>query len=271
MIGRALPRVWKRGMILAIVGGLVWVGWTCWDRGRDRTDLARVMNDMQAGRYESASRQLATLLVRKPTWDEAAYLLGVCEKTRGRLDAAAAAWSRVRPGSRWRGSAVMARAELLTQLGGQADAERLVEQALAEPGIDGSDLRWFLVPLYWQEGRVEDAERMVEAIWDHLDRSADGYLDQTMKLVQSHMRLSQGGEPVPGFRQLTLEHAETTGSRDDRIWLARANLAIDRGAFDEAARWLAACRRQRPRMSRSGRPTSSGPWRPVASPRSGKP
>jgi tetratricopeptide (TPR) repeat protein len=33
---------------------------------------------------------------------------------------------------------------------------------------------------------------------------------------------------------------------DDRIWLAKANLAISQGAFDEAARWLDSCLRRRP-------------------------
>ena len=173
MSGSGWRRVLKRGLVLAIAGGLAWSGWRWWDAHRDRTALARVLNDMQAGRYEAASRQLRTLLVRKPNWDEAAYLLGICEKTRGNLGAAAAAWSRVRPGSALVASAVLARAELLTQHGRQADAEQLVEEALTDPGIDGSSLRWFLVPLYWQEGRVEDAERVLEANWDHLDRSAD--------------------------------------------------------------------------------------------------
>ena len=108
-------------------------------------------------------------------------------------------------------------------------------------------MRWFLVPLYWQEGRVEDAERVLEANWDHLDPCRPtSYLDQTMKLVQAHIRLRQGGEPVPGFRKSIVEQAEETAGQDDRIWLARANLAISQGAFDEGARWLAACRRRRP-------------------------
>src|SRR5262249_26252872 len=97
-----------------------------------------------------------------------------------------------------------------------------------------------------QEGRVEDAQRLVEANWERLDRTLDNYLDQTMKLVQAHIRLSQGGEPVPGFRQSILDQAGKVAGEDDRIWLARANLAISRGASDEAARWLAACRRRRP-------------------------
>jgi thioredoxin-like negative regulator of GroEL len=246
MIGRARRWAWKRGLALAIAGGLAWGGWAWWGSRRDQMALARAAEDMQAGRYEIASRQLAGLMAGKPYGDEPAYLLGICEKARGRLDAADAAWSRIRPGSATFSTVVLARAELMTQRGRQSDAESLVERALSVPGVNGSDLRWFLVPLYWQEGRVEDAERMVEATWDHLNRSADGYLDQTMKLLQAHQRLSQGGEPVAGFRQSVLEQVGKMATEDDRIWLAQANLAISRGAFAEGAHWLAKCRRRRP-------------------------
>ncbi len=33
---------------------------------------------------------------------------------------------------------------------------------------------------------------------------------------------------------------------DDRVWLGRANLAIRTGAYDEAKRWLDACKARRP-------------------------
>ncbi len=248
MIGRARHWRWilNRLLVLAAVGGLVWWGWKWWDAQWARSSLAQVVNDMQIGRYQAAANRLANMLARRPDWDEAAYLLGVCEKTRGRPDEAAAAWARVRPGSAFITQAVLGRADLLAQLGRQADAEQFVLQALAEPGIDGSSLRWFLVPLYWQEGRDEEARRLLEAAWDHLDRQVDSYLDQTMKLVQDYLRLDHEEEESPGFRQSVVEQAGRLAPKDDRIWLARASLAISRGAFDEAARWLESCLRSRP-------------------------
>jgi tetratricopeptide (TPR) repeat protein len=248
MIGRVRHRPWilKRLLVLAVAGGLVWCGWKWWDTLRDRVALARVLDDMQVGRHGAAAHQLTVLLTRRPDWDEAAYLLGVCEKARGRLDPAAAAWARVRPGSAFITRAVLGRADLLAQLGRQSDAEQLVLQALAEPGSDGSSLRWFLVPLYWQQGRVDEARRLLESTWDHLDRSVDSYLDQTMKLVQDYLRLDREEESAPGFRRSVVEQAGRLAPEDDRIWLARGSMAIDRGAFDEAAQWLAACLRKRP-------------------------
>ncbi len=248
MFGKVRHRrsVLNRLLAVAAALGLVWCGWKWWNFQRARWSVAQAFNDMQVGRYGAAARQLTSLLARRPDWDEAAYLLGACERARGRPDAAAAAWARVRPGSAFLAPAVLGRAELLAKRGRQADAEQLVLQALALPGIDGSSLRWFLVPFYWQEGRVEDAQRLLEASWDHLDRRAENSLDETMKLVQAHWRIERAEEPAPGFRRSIVEQAGRVASQDDRVWLARASLAISRGAFDEAARWLAACLRRRP-------------------------
>jgi enediyne biosynthesis protein E4 len=248
MIGSAWRWRWvlKRTLNLVVAGGLVWGVWRGWEVRRDRTVLAEVQKDVQAGRYEAAARQLTALLDQRPDWDEAAYLLGLYENARGRSDAASAAWARVRPGSAFIAPAILGRAELMTRRGRQADAEQLIERVLGDPRIEGSSLRWFLVPFYWQEGRVEEAERLLEADWDHLNRSSGGFLDQTMNLVQAHMRLARGEDPDPGFRRAVLRQAEQMAPEDDRVWLAKANLAISQGAFDEAARWLNSCLQRRP-------------------------
>jgi enediyne biosynthesis protein E4 len=54
---------------------------------------------MAAGRFGMAARNLAKLLAWKPSSDEAAYMLGICEQARGRPQEAAEAWTRVTPGS----------------------------------------------------------------------------------------------------------------------------------------------------------------------------
>ncbi len=248
MIGsaRRWRRSLKRTLVLLAVGGMIWGGWRAWEMRRERSALAEVQKEIQAGRYEVSARRLIALLDQRPDLDEAAYLLGQCENARGRPDAASAAWARVRPGSEFIAPAILGRAELLTRRGCQGDAEQLVERPLGDPRIEGSSLRWFLLPFYWQEGRVEEAERLLEADWDHLPQSAGDFLDQSMKLVQAHMRLTQNDEPDPGFRRDSLRQAEQLAPDDDRVWLAKANLAISRAAFDEAARLLDSCLRRRP-------------------------
>jgi tetratricopeptide (TPR) repeat protein len=248
MNGSAVRRrsVLKRTLALVAVVGLLWSGWASWNARRDRMALRAVHQQIEAGRYEIARRALRDLIDHRPDWGEAAFLLGVCEHTRGNWDAAAAAWARVQPASQWSTPATLKRAELLAQRGRQADAEQLVEQALADPRIAGSSLRWFLVPFYWQEGRVDEAERLLEADWNHLNRAADSFVDQSMKLVEAHMRLARGKGPEPGFRRTILRQAQQAAPGDDRLWLAKANLALSEGSLDEAARLLELCLRRRP-------------------------
>ncbi len=166
-------------MVLAAALGLLWAGWKWWTVLRDRAALAEVKEAIEANRHQLAERKLAALLASNPDADEALYLSGICEQARGRLDAAANAWDRIRPGSAFFVPAIVRRAEFLTQLGRFADAEEVVQQALLDLRIDRSPLRWFLVPLYAREGRVLEAMRLIEDNWDLLDRSADDFLGQT--------------------------------------------------------------------------------------------
>jgi tetratricopeptide (TPR) repeat protein len=66
-----------------------------------------------------------------------------------------------------------------------------------------------------------------------------------MKLVRDYLRLDRE-EEAPGLLRSLVEQAGRLAPQDDRVWLARASMAIGRGAFDEAARWLEACLRKRP-------------------------
>ena len=48
------------------------------------------------------------------------------------------------------------------------------------------------------------------------------------------------------FIQAEVERAARKAPDDDRVWLARANLAVLRGRFPEAKQWLDACLKRRP-------------------------
>src|SRR5262249_12641501 len=146
----------------------------------------------QAGRHAVAARNLAALLAWEPDSDEAAYLLGLCEKARGRGDAASEAWARIPPGSRFAAPAVLGRATLLVDQGRFAAAERLLGQASEDPRVDAFDLRRFLAPLFWHEGRLEEAVRLIEANWEELSRSGRGGSDTAIELVRLHIAVSLG-------------------------------------------------------------------------------
>jgi enediyne biosynthesis protein E4 len=238
-------RRWTRVLVLIAAFGSLWIGWKWWTGCRDRTVLAEIKEALAANRHQTAERRLAALVAAKPEWDEALYLLGTCEQARRRLDQAAATWARIPASSAFFVRAIVRRAELLSQLGRFADAEEIIQQALLDSRIDRSPLRWFLVPMYSREGRAPEATRQIEANWELLDRFADGFLEQAMRLLKTHSQLSLMGPPVEGIRTY-FENAARLAPADDRAWLGLAAIATREGAFDEAKRRLDACLLRRP-------------------------
>ncbi len=208
--------------------------------------MARIEDAMQAGRYAAAARDLSALLARRPDSDRVAYLLGACEKARGRTKEAEAAWARIPQDSPLSGRAVMDRMDLLIEQGRLADAEQLIiERANEAPGSEGSGLRMLLIPTLVQEGRGEEASKLIESRWRNLDAKGEGASEQAINLARLHMELRWNVPPVESVRSY-LDQVGRMAPDDDRIWLGRANLAIRVGAHDEAARWLDACLRRRP-------------------------
>jgi predicted Zn-dependent protease len=241
-------RRWRPAVRLAVVAVVLLSGWGAWrlrEVRRHRRGLAEAKAEMQAGRYGHAARALLDLAAGGPGRDEAEYLLGACEKARGRDQAAADAWARVPPGSPFAARAIQGLMELHIQRGRLSDAERLVERALADPRIDAATLRIFLGMIYSLEGRVEDGERVVESNWRRLDRAGLGASERAIQLIRLHIALRQEAASTESIRSY-LDGAGRLARDDDRIWLGRAHLAIRTGAFDEAARWLVECQQRHP-------------------------
>jgi enediyne biosynthesis protein E4 len=243
-----MPAVRRWGRVLAlaaVAGGPLYGCWWLSMLWRHRAALVEIKKHVQAGRHGTAVRNLAELLVWEPGSDEAIYLLGVCERARGRTAAAELAWARIRPGSAFAVPAIQARATFLVDQGRLADAERLIDQALGDPRVDGFDLRRFLAPLYRSEGRIEEALRLIESNWVQLNRAGQGGSTQAIELLGLHIAQSMGTASPESVRAF-LDRVEGQAPDDDRIWLGKANLAVRQGSFDEAARWLDACLRRRP-------------------------
>jgi enediyne biosynthesis protein E4 len=237
---------WSAAILAAIViGGSGWCGWRWWDVRRYRDAMAQIDVAMQEGRYAVAARDLATLVAWRPDSDRAAYLLGICEKARGRMREADAAWARIALDSPFDGRAVAARMGLLVERGRMADAEGLIEAAAEARGPEGLALRVLLIPTFTQEGRTPEAERLIEARWRSLDARGDGASEQAINLARLHMELRWNVPPLESVRAY-LDQVGRLALDDDRIRLGKANLAIRAGSYDEAARWLDACLRSRP-------------------------
>src|SRR6516225_4668660 len=89
MAMRSLRPHWRRrsgfALPFLVAGGLCWLGWVWWQDRCYRDAITQIELEMANGRCATAARQLNTLLARATGSDEAAVLLGRCEKERGRI------------------------------------------------------------------------------------------------------------------------------------------------------------------------------------------
>jgi len=235
-----MPRRWLR--VTAAVAALVTLSWgmtrvvAAW-RYQAGLDWAR--REIALGRY-SAARDWLAVRPAPPAGDgEAAYLLGFCERAGGQNDRAAAAWQRVPPSSPFATRAALALTRTLVgDLGRYADAERVLESALrAATGPEETEVRHALSQLYFQEGRRDAMRRLTRAGWKRAPRPSVELRDlwmidnATTQISTVSADIEEAGNRAPG---------------DDRVWLAKANLATLTGRLTEAARLLDRCLGRRP-------------------------
>jgi tetratricopeptide (TPR) repeat protein len=239
----------RRGRLLFALflgAGLIGGGWAWWKDRRYKGAMAEIEAHIMAGRYGSACRNLDKLLSWKADPNGGiVYLLGSCELARGRSQAADEAWARVVPGSAFSERAIRGRIRLVHDSRQLAAAERLINAAAEDRRNDRTALMVLLVPTYQEQGRLDEAERLIEARWEHLNALGEGALDPAIKLVRLHIELTDKPTPVENLRPF-LEQAARLDTDDDRVWLGRANLAIRTGAYDEAQQWLDTCLGRRP-------------------------
>jgi thioredoxin-like negative regulator of GroEL len=238
-------RRWALALTFVLAGVILWGAWALWSDGQYREAIARIELEMANGRFGIAARDLRALLERDPGSDEAAVLLGRCEKERGRFEAAAKALARVPPGSPFAHQATLARMRLAHDQGQFSRAEEIINDAAADPRNDGPHLRFLLVPIYSQLGLLDEAKRLIEERWEHLRQAGEGASEPAVELVRMHFELDFRPNPAADVRTY-LEQASRMAPDDDRVWLGRANLAIRTGDFAEARRRLDACLGRRP-------------------------
>ncbi len=232
--------------IVTLIGGFSLVGWRSWRVLRYRGALTEIQGEIDEKRYAIAARELARVLSWEPGSDEATYLLGLCDKELGRTESALERWTSIPSGSPYSARAILGRATLEVDRGRFAAAEALIEQSLSDARVEGFDLRRFLAPLFWHEGRLAEARKLVEINWEALEKDGRGGSGLALELVRLHLLLSMGTSSREAVARF-LERAGRLAPDDDRVWLGKANLAVRDHAFDEAARWLASCLERRPR------------------------
>ena len=141
---------------------------------------------------------------------------GLCEQARGEIG---------RPRKRGRGSrpvptfsqrAILARLHLFHDTGRLAAAEKLVIDAANDPRNDRTDLLVLLVPIYSQIGRSDEAERLIEDRWEHLNARGEATPEQSIKLVRVHIELTLKALSLENLRvyldQVAGWHPTMTGS-----------------------------------------------------------
>jgi enediyne biosynthesis protein E4 len=246
--GRNMPVSARRWLLFGVLcaGGFVAGGWAWWKDQRSQSAMEEIERSVMAGHYATACRDLEQLL----TWKTDAnggivYLLGSCELARGRDEAAAAAWARVAPGSAFAERALRGRLRLLIESGRLAPAEELISGAARDRRNDRTAVLALVAMLFRSQDRVDEATRLVEDRWEHLNQSGEGALEPAIKLLLDHIEWTRTPTPVAVIRAL-IEPAARLAPDDDRVWLGRARLAIRTGAYEDAAKWLGACEKRRP-------------------------
>jgi enediyne biosynthesis protein E4 len=238
----------RRWLLLGFLcgSGLVVGGWAWWMDYCYKNAMEVIESEVLARRYANACHNLDKLLSWKADSNGGiVYLLGSCELARGRIKAAEDAWTRVVPGSAFSERAIRGRARLFHEAGQYAAAEQLINEAALDPRNVRTALLVLLVPMFSDQGRINEAERLIENHWEHLNALGEGALEPAIKLVRQHVELTLKVTPVETIRAI-LDQASKLAPDDDRAWLGQANLAIRTGAHDEAERWLDACQRRHP-------------------------
>ena len=191
-----------------------------------------------AGAMRKARQALMGAAALRPGQGEAQYVLGAVEKAMGRPAAARAAWLAVPPGSPFALHAALMLARGALDHDRHADAEPYLKAALVAVWPTGKDAREVLLNLYKIQNRLEEARRLVRDGWEtYPDRV--GTLQELWKL----------DTPSPFLLEelrYVVENAAKNAPDDDRVWLARANLAARMSRYGEAAEFLEKCQSRRP-------------------------
>jgi tetratricopeptide (TPR) repeat protein len=243
---RRRRRHWKWILpLLLITLALATGAWRLWEVAQYRQALWVIDEQIVAGRPGLAARNLGVVLARKPQWDEALYRLGSCERSRGQLEQAMAAWQRITPSSPWWALAVQGCTELILERGMLDEAEQFVRRAQRNAPEHGAKLNALIALVVCQSGRFEEARQLIEGAWNALNRRGEGASEKAIELVRAHGNVES--ELAPRKLMVTyLEEAAQLAPEDDRVRLGQANLAIENGSLAEAAGLLDSCRRRRP-------------------------
>ena len=226
------------GVMVALTG---WMVHASLDRGRREAVLDEFHHAMSEARLGTAREQLAMLEASWPSDSEVAFAAGKYASMAGKPSAAIEALARV-PASSPRGeeAALLSAPSLMRDHAKCADAETRLERLAVGTGASAVEARRRLAELWQWQVRARDIRRLLREGFATLPDPPITLRD--LWLIES--------EPIPtnGVRAM-LDAASKKAPDDDRVWLGRANLAIETGDLPEARRLLLACLEKRPEDS----------------------
>ena len=210
-----------------------------------RRTLARAEDELEAGLHTLAWQDLTRLLDGNPGSDEILFLMGSCEKARGRADLASAAWAKISPRSPYAFRALEARVQLEIEDGRLTAAEQLIVSARANRDPTRSDPGLLLGAVFCLEGRFQEAMQLIETLWQQQEEAGSVASETAVKQLRLYIQLQIAPTPDEMIRA-TLDRAGRVSPNDDRIWLWKAKLAMRTKALEDAERWINLCLKQRP-------------------------
>ena len=239
-------RRWKRRLLISLVtAGLLWGGWQWSAALHYRRKVTLVEAELEEGLVSRAANHLVELSNLSTGMDEVAYLRGVCEKARGRQEAAAEAWASVPPDSAFAFRALEGLVELELENGRLSKTEQLIVRAMQDPRFRGQDPSILLGAIYSREGRIKEAKQLLEALWQRHNETGEAASETAINQLWLSIQLQSNPIADETIRTI-LEHAGEITPDDDRIWLWKANLAIRTKSYAEAGRLLDRCQARRP-------------------------
>jgi tetratricopeptide (TPR) repeat protein len=221
-------------VLIAVASVVSWRVHVAVDDRRFRADLGQVENDLASDRLALAYKGIQSLVARRPNEGEAVFLLGLIEERRGNNLAALQAWERVLLESPTYRSATIRRARAFIDAGRFRAAEDILATVSNRKSPVDPEVRQSLELLYRFEGRLGDVRQLIEESW--------GSSTDPSQILRRLYLLDHSAFPLGLVNDMLRRGA----ADDDRISLARANLATLSGRFEEAERCLELCRTRTP-------------------------
>lgn len=229
------------GRAIVVGAGLLLASWgvsLLITSSREEAGLKLAREQVGTGRFAEARPWLEARARTTGASPEVCYWLGVCAHATGSPSDALKAWARVPMTSPFGAQAALARAQTeVGDFGRYEAAEPLLKSVLQVKGPEARVARQALSQLAFYQGRLDEMRALLEEGWSRSDnRSGD---------LRDHWRIDSAAISLDEVRA-EVERAALLDPRDDRVWLARANLAILTGNQDEALKQLDACLERRP-------------------------